>query len=226
MEQDISEHTENTAEKTSSSHAAPKAMPIKPGIYLVSTPIGNLRDITFRALDVLSSVDLIVCEDTRVTGKLIGAYGFKKKMQVYNDHSTQKQREDIINLVKNGQSVAFLSDAGTPLVSDPGFKLVRFAIENEVMVTSLPGPNAALTALQLSGLPSDQFSFLGFLPPKSGARQSVLQQWAETPSTLLIYETGPRLLASLGDMRTVFGDRDVAVMREMTKIYEETRRGK
>ncbi len=203
-----------------------KTTPMKPGFYLIATPIGNLRDITFRALDVLSSVDLIICEDTRVTGKLLSAYGFKKKMQVYNDHSNEKQRENLIETVATGQSVAVLSDAGTPLISDPGYKLVRAAIERKLYVTALPGPNAALPALQLSGLPTDQFSFLGFLPPKTSARQAALQKWAETSGTLICYETGPRLLDSLQDMRKVLGNREAAVMRELTKMYEEARRGK
>ncbi len=204
----------------------PKSVPMKPGFYLVATPIGNLRDITFRALDVLSSVDLIVCEDTRVTGKLMNAYGFKKKMQVYNDHSTDKQREHLIQCVADGQSVAVLSDAGTPLVSDPGYKLVRGAVEAELYVTSIPGPNAALPALQLSGLPTDQFCFLGFLPPKTTARQTALKKWEMVPGSLIVYETGPRLIDSLQDMRNVLGNREAAVMRELTKMYEEVKRGK
>ena len=222
--QDIS----SSASQGASSRAerpVPKATPMKPGFYLVATPIGNLRDITFRALDVLSSADLIVCEDTRVTGKLMSAYGFKKKMQVYNDHSTDYQRGALIEIVQSGQSIAVLSDAGTPLVSDPGYKLVRAAIEQELYVTSVPGPNAALSALQLSGLPTDQFSFLGFLPPKSTARQTALKKWQDTPGTLIIYETGPRLIDSLQDMRAALGNRDAAVMRELTKMYEETQRG-
>lgn len=214
------------AEYKRADQPAPKTSAIKPGFYLVATPIGNLRDITFRALDILSSVDLIICEDTRVTGKLMGAYGFKKKMQVYNDHSTDQQREKLIEAVTNGQSVAVLSDAGTPLVSDPGYKLVRAAIEKKLYVTSIPGPNAALPALQLSGLPTDQFSFLGFLPPKTVARQSALQKWENVPGTLILYETGPRLLDSLQDIRKVLGNREAAVMRELTKMYEEAKRGK
>lgn len=222
--QDISSsNKQSTAMKTE--QAAPKAVPMKPGLYLVATPIGNLRDITFRALDVLSSVDLIVCEDTRVTGKLVSAYGFKKKMQVYNDHSTDQQREELIQTVTDGKSIAVLSDAGTPLVSDPGYKLVRSAIETGLYVTSIPGPNAALPALQLSGLPTDQFSFLGFLPPKQAARQTVLRKWEETPGTLVFYETGPRLIQSLQDMHEILGNRDAAVMRELTKMYEEAQRG-
>lgn len=192
---------------------------------MVATPIGNLRDITFRALDVLSSVDFIVCEDTRVTGKLMNAYGFKKKMQVYNDHSTDYQRESLIKAVEEGKSIAVLSDAGTPLVSDPGYKLVRGAVDKGLYITSIPGPNAALPALQLSGLPTDQFSFLGFLPTKTVARQASLRKWEEAPGSLIIYETGPRLLGSLKDMRTALGNREAAVMRELTKMYEEVKRG-
>ncbi len=225
--QDISSSPQGSpSSQGRSQQPLPKATPMKPGFYLVATPIGNLRDITFRALDVLSSVDLIICEDTRVTGKLMNAYGFKKKMQVYNDHSTDRQREVLIELVQEGEAIAVLSDAGTPLVSDPGYKLVRTAIEKDLYVTSVPGPNAALSALQLSGLPSDQFSFLGFLPSKEVARQKALQIWSETPGTLIFYETGPRLVDSLQDMRKVLGNRDAAVMRELTKMYEETRRGK
>lgn len=202
-----------------------RSMPLKPGLYLVSSPIGNLRDITFRALDILSSVDLIICEDTRITGKLLNAYGFKKKMQVYNDHSSDAMREKIINIMNGGQSVAILSDAGTPLVSDPGYKLVQSAIQSNLYVTTIPGANAVLPALQLSGLPSDNFSFLGFLPPKTTARQKTLQKWQEVPGTLLLYETGPRLVDSLTDMHHVLGNRHAAVMRELTKMYEEAARG-
>lgn len=225
MPQDISANNKTAPQGNIAQRPAPKAAVMKPGFYLVATPIGNLRDITFRALDVLSSVDLIVCEDTRVTGKLMGAYGFKKKMQVYNDHSTDQQREALIKAVADGQSIAVLSDAGTPLVSDPGYKLVRGAVSEGHYVTSIPGPNAALPALQLSGLPTDQFSFLGFLPPKSTARQTTLKDWEAAPGSLIIYETGPRLVDSLQDMRVVLGDRDAAVMRELTKMYEEVKRG-
>jgi len=225
MPQDISADNKPKVQKTAPQRPAPKASVMKPGFYLVATPIGNLRDITFRALDVLSSVDLIVCEDTRVTGKLMNAYGFKKKMQVYNDHSTDQQRENLIKAVTDGQSIAVLSDAGTPLVSDPGYKLVRGAVAEGHYVTSIPGPNAALPALQLSGLPTDQFSFLGFLPPKSAARQTALKKWEAAPGSLIIYETGPRLVDSLQDMRIALGDREAAVMRELTKMYEEVKRG-
>ncbi len=198
---------------------------LKPGLYLIATPIGNLRDITFRALDTLNGADIVLCEDTRVTGKLLRAYGFKKPMQVYNDHSSDKQRENIIAAVQSGQAVAILSDAGTPLISDPGYKLVRLAIEEGLHITSVPGPSAALCGVQLSGLPTNQFSFLGFLPPKSAARITALQAWADAPGSLVIYETGPRLADSLTDMMQVLGDREVAVTRELTKMFEEVRRG-
>ncbi|MEM6812101.1 MAG: 16S rRNA (cytidine(1402)-2'-O)-methyltransferase [Pseudomonadota bacterium] len=204
-----------------SSQTEQGAIPLKAGLYLVSTPIGNLRDITFRALDILSSVDLVVCEDTRVTGKLLKAYGFKKKMQVYNDHSSESTRENILKLIDEGQSVAILSDAGMPLISDPGYKLVKEATNRDLFITSLPGPNAALTALQLSALPTDQFSFLGFLPNKSSARQSLLLKYETTPGSLIAYETGPRLLDSLADIKETLGNRSVSVLRELTKIYEE-----
>ncbi|MEM7618250.1 MAG: 16S rRNA (cytidine(1402)-2'-O)-methyltransferase [Pseudomonadota bacterium] len=227
MPQNFEENRKNASRQSNDAgqKIEPRNLPMKPGFYLVATPIGNLRDITFRALDVLSSVDLIICEDTRITGKLMSAYGFKKRMQVYNDHSTDEQRDTLLSLVENGQSVAVLSDAGTPLISDPGYKLVRGAIEKELFVTSVPGPNAALTALQLSSLPTDQFSFLGFLPPKKAARQAALKKWESAPSTLICYETGPRLLASLQDMRVTLGNRPAAVTRELTKLYEETMRG-
>lgn len=223
--QESSMPREKASNRPTTQNTEARPMPLKPGLYLVSSPIGNLRDITFRALDILSSVDLIICEDTRITGKLLNAYGFKKKMQVYNDHSTDAMREKIIQLMSDGQSVAILSDAGTPLVSDPGYKLVQSAIQSNLYVTTIPGPNAVLPALQLSGLPSDNFSFLGFLPPKTTARQKTLQKWEETPGTLLLYETGPRLLDSLIDMHQVLGNRYAAVMRELTKMYEEATRG-
>ncbi len=215
----------NGASRPIENKTSPRSIPMKAGFYLVATPIGNLRDITFRALDVLSSVDLIICEDTRVTGKLMSAYGFKQKMHVYNDHSTDEQREYLIAQAAEGKSIAVLSDAGTPLISDPGYKLVRSAIEKELYITSVPGPNAALSALQLSGMATDQFSFLGFLPSKTTARQKALQKWSEVPSTLIFYETGPRLLDSLQDMYQMLGNRDAAVMRELTKMYEEAKRG-
>lgn len=202
-----------------------KAVNLPSGLYLVATPIGNLRDITLRALDVLAAVDMIVCEDTRVSGKLLSAYGISKKMTPYNDHNAARQRGPLVEALSNGARIAMISDAGTPLVSDPGFKLVRDCLDLGLNVTALPGANAPLTALQLSGLPSDKFSFLGFLPPKSAGRQKILQGWKDSPAPLIIFETGPRLEDSLRDMLAVLGDRAAAVTRELTKMYEEARRG-
>lgn len=197
---------------------------LSPGLYLVATPIGNLRDITLRALDVLGAVDLIVCEDTRVTGKLLKAFGIEKKLMAYNDHNAARRRGPILETLGSGGRVALVSDAGMPLISDPGFKLVRDCLDLGLFVTTLPGANAPLAALQLSGLPSDKFSFLGFLPPKSEARRKVMNAWTEVPGTLIVFESGPRLIDSLSDMRELWGDRPAAVVREITKIYEESRR--
>ena len=204
----------------------PQEVSLKAGLYLVPTPIGNLRDLTFRALDVLAAADLVVCEDTRVTGKLLKAFGLKKSMRVYNDHATEKDRNHIIKVIEEGESVAMVSDAGTPLISDPGYKLVREIISKGLDVTALPGANAILPALQLSGLPCDSFSFIGFLPARSGPRKALLEKWQDRPGTLICYETGPRIEESLKDIKKVLGDRPAAMARELTKLYEETRRGK
>ncbi|PZQ47704.1 MAG: 16S rRNA (cytidine(1402)-2'-O)-methyltransferase [Micavibrio aeruginosavorus] len=214
------------SETTQKEARTPQEVSLKAGLYLVPTPIGNLRDLTFRALDVLAGVDLIVCEDTRVTGKLMKAFGLKKPMRVYNDHATEKDRANIIKVIEEGESVALVSDAGTPMISDPGYKLVREIIAQGHDVTALPGANAILPALQLSGLPCDAFSFIGFLPARSGPRKSVLEKWHDRPGTLICYETGPRLEESLKDIKKVLGDRPAAIARELTKLYEEVRRGK
>lgn len=202
-----------------------KDQTLKSGLYLVATPIGNMRDISFRALDVLSSVDSIACEDTRVTGKLLSAYRIKKPMVQYNDHNAARQRTKIMQDLAEGRRVALVSDAGTPLISDPGFKLVREARDQGFDVTAVPGANAVLTALQVSGLPSDAFSFIGFLPAKSVARRKTLEEWAATPGSLIIYETAPRLEESLKDMLSVLGNRQAAVTRELTKMFEEVQAG-
>ena len=203
----------------------PKNQTLKSGLYLVATPIGNMRDISFRALDVLSSVDSIACEDTRITGKLLNAYRIKKPMVQYNDHSAARQRTKILQELAEGARIALVSDAGTPLVSDPGYKLVREARDQGFNVTAIPGANAVLTALQLSGLPSDAFSFIGFLPAKSSARKKALEAWAQTPGSLVVYETAPRLEESLADMLVALGNRQAAVTRELTKMFEEVQTG-
>lgn len=198
---------------------------IKPGLHLIATPIGNLGDITVRALDMLVRADLIICEDKRMSGQMLKSYGIDAKLMTYNDHSMEKDRDKILSLLREGQLIALISDAGMPLVSDPGYKLVQACIADNIYVTSLPGANAPLMGLQLSGLPSDRFTFLGFLPEKSVARQKRLASLASIPITLIFFESPARLKASLADMHEVFGDRQAVVARELTKLYEEVRRG-
>ncbi len=202
-----------------------QAVELKSGLYLVATPIGNLRDITLRSLDVLNNVDLIACEDTRVSGKLLSFYGIKKPLVSYNDHASAGKRDKLLEKLLNGESIALISDAGMPLISDPGYKLVRECWEKGVYVTTLPGANAPLSALQLSGLPSDSFSFIGFLPSKTGARKKVLEQWSDTNGALIVFENASRLSSSLQDIHDVLGDRTMALVREITKMYEEVRQG-
>lgn len=198
-----------------------KNLSLKAGLYLVATPIGNLRDITLRACDTLAAVDIVACEDTRVSGKLMQALGLKKKLLPYHDHNADQQRPVLIQKIREGLSVALISDAGMPLISDPGYKLVRDCLDAGVYVTSLPGANAPLMALQLSGLPSDQFTFLGFLPQKSKARRDALAVWASVPSTLIIFESASRLEDSCTDILAVLGDRPMTLTRELTKKFEE-----
>ena len=212
--------------KQAASHDTPGEAPrCAAGLYVVATPIGNLRDITLRALDVLAAADVIACEDTRVTEKLMSRYGLAGQRLPYHEHNAEGMRPLLIEKLKAGAVVALVSDAGTPLISDPGFKLVRAAIAEGIAVTTLPGASATLAALVLSGLPSDRFFFQGFLPPKETARRRVLGEIATFHATLIVYETGPRLAAALADMAELLGDRPAAVARELTKLYEELRRG-
>lgn len=194
---------------------------LKSGLYLVATPIGNLRDITLRAIDTLNAADIVACEDTRVSGKLFQALGFKKKLMPLHDHNEEGQAKEIIRLVAEGKSVALISDAGMPLISDPGYKLVRACLEAGVSVTSLPGANSPLMALQLSGLPSDAFSFIGFLPAKTKARRDCLEQWKNVPATLIVFESAARLEDSCADILAVMGDRPMTLTRELTKKFED-----
>tara|TARA_B100001989_G_scaffold247187_2_gene219060 strand:- start:996 stop:1865 length:870 start_codon:yes stop_codon:yes gene_type:complete len=198
---------------------------LRSGLYIVATPIGSLRDITLRALDVLRQCDYILCEDSRVTGKLLAAHGIKKETRIYNDHSDEEKRLSIINALDEGKVIALVSDAGSPLVSDPGYKLTREVRKGGIYITSVPGPCAPIAAVQLSGMPSDKFSFLGFLPPKTAGRNKLLEQWKNVPSSLIVFETAPRLLASLRDICAVMKGRKVAVIREITKLYEEVQTG-
>ena len=197
---------------------------LSPGLYIVATPIGNLGDITLRAVETLRGVSAIDCEDTRVTGKLLKHLEIKQRLIRYDDHSGEADRGRLLALMQT-QPVALVSDAGTPLISDPGYRLVREAREHGIAVTSLPGASAAITALTLAGLPSDRFLFAGFLPSKAKAREDVLRELAAVPATLVFYETGPRLVASLEALGQVLPGREVAVARELTKLFEECRTG-
>ena len=213
--------------RTGSKPAAPEDAPEKlpAGLYVVATPIGNLGDITLRALDVLKAADAIACEDTRVTGKLLAGHDIRGKLVAYHDHNAAKARPQIIKRLKNGEAVALVSDAGTPLISDPGFRLVRACHEEEVDVTVVPGASSVTAALALAGLPTDRFLFGGFLPPKSAARKKALAELARLKATLIFFETGSRLAESMADMAGQLGDREAVVARELTKLHEEVRRG-
>ena len=195
-------------------------------MHLVATPIGNLGDITLRALWVLRHADRILCEDTRVTARLLARYEIATPLAPYHDHNADRVRPAIIDALRRGERLALVSDAGTPLISDPGFKLVREAREAGLPVTAAPGASAALTALILSGLPPDRFLFAGFLPPRSAARRRALAAWPTLAATLIFYEGPSRLAAALADMADILGDRDAAVGRELTKRHEGMRRGR
>ncbi|WP_082364571.1 16S rRNA (cytidine(1402)-2'-O)-methyltransferase [Novosphingobium sp. AAP93] len=197
---------------------------LDPGLYIVATPIGNLGDVTRRAIDVLSRCAVIACEDTRVTGKLLHHLGIKRPLRRYDDHASDAAREALLGEMTRGP-VALVSDAGTPLISDPGYRLVREARARGIAVTTIPGASALLAALTLAGLPTDRFLFAGFLPSKDKARGDVLAELAAVPATLVFYETGPRLVASLEAMARVMPGREIAVARELTKLHEECRTG-
>ena len=196
-----------------------------PGLYLTATPIGNTGDLTYRARDLLAAADVIACEDTRVTGKLLARYGITTPTVAYHDHNAAKVRPRLLGRLTRGEVVALVSDAGTPLISDPGYRLVRAAVAAGCAVTTLPGASAVLAALTLAGLPTDRFFFLGFLPAKPGARRRALGGVESVTATLVILESARRLAASLADMAAVLGPRPAAVARELTKLHEEVRRG-
>ncbi|MGA8395052.1 MAG: 16S rRNA (cytidine(1402)-2'-O)-methyltransferase [Pseudolabrys sp.] len=197
----------------------------EPGLYLVATPIGNLGDITLRALEVLAGADVIACEDTRVTRKLIERYGITTPLTAYHEHNAAEARPKLLARLAGDQAIALVSDAGTPLISDPGYKLVRAACEAGHSVSALPGPSSVLAALSVAGLPTDRFFFEGFLPPKQAARQKRAAVLANIPSTLVMFESGPRVAAMLADLAAAFGKRTAAVCRELTKLHEEVKRG-
>ena len=197
---------------------------LEPGLYIVATPIGNLGDISRRAIDVLSRCAVVACEDTRVTGGLLHHLGIKRPLRRYDDHASDTAREALLGEMTRG-AVALVSDAGTPLISDPGYRLVREARARGIAVTTIPGASAVVAALTLAGLPTDRFLFAGFLPNKDKARGDVLSELAAVPATLVFYETGPRLVASLEAMARVLPGREIAVARELTKLHEECRTG-
>jgi 16S rRNA (cytidine1402-2'-O)-methyltransferase len=194
-------------------------------LYIVATPIGNLEDITYRAVRVLGEADLIACEDTRQTRKLLDHYQIHKPTISYHDHNEAERTEDLTARLLAGETIALVSDAGMPLVSDPGYRLVHAAIEAGISVQPIPGPSASLTALAASGLPTDSFHFGGFLPPKTGQRVKLLESLAEEHATLIFYEAPHRILESLEAIESALGPRPVVVAREITKIHEEFLRG-
>jgi 16S rRNA (cytidine1402-2'-O)-methyltransferase len=196
-----------------------------PGLYLVATPIGNLTDISLRALDVLAGVNVIACEDTRVTRRLTERYDIATRLTPYHEHNAAEARPKLLARLAAGEAVALVSDAGTPLVSDPGYRLVREAVAAGHAVTALPGASATLAALSLAALPTDRFFFEGFLPPKQAARQKRIAALKSIPATLVLFESGQRLAATLADLAAGLGPRLAAVCRELTKLHEEVRRG-
>ena len=202
-----------------------RAKPLEPALYLVATPIGNLGDITLRALEVLAGADMLACEDTRVTRILLERYGIRRRTTAYHEHNAAEAGPRLIAELEDGNSVALVSDAGTPLISDPGFRLVDAALAAGIKVVPLPGASSVLTALTASGLPSDAFFFAGFLPVKDGQRKTRLTELAPVPGTLIFLESPRRLAASLKAMSDVLGSRAAAVCRELTKAFEEVRRG-
>jgi 16S rRNA (cytidine1402-2'-O)-methyltransferase len=195
------------------------------GLHVVATPIGNLRDISLRALETLAAADVIACEDTRVTRHLLDHYGIATPLTPYHEHNAAAARPKLLERLGAGEAVALVSDAGTPLISDPGYKLVRAAQEAGHTVSAVPGASAALAALTVAGLPTDRFFFEGFLPAKDGPRQKRIAELARIPATLILYESGPRLSRSLAALADGLGGRQAAICRELTKLHEEVRRG-
>ena len=194
---------------------------LEPGLYIISLPIGNAKDITIRALEYPEKTDEIYCEDTRVTRKLLSIYEIKKKLNIYHDHNGEYVRPKIIKKIKGGKSIGIVSDAGTPLISDPGYKLVLSAKKEGLHVTSCPGPSAPITALTLSGLPTDSFYYLGFLPLKKKTRDKSLNEVKNLKTSLLIFETSKKINKTLNDLLLILGNREISICREMTKKFEE-----
>ncbi|HET6377783.1 MAG TPA: 16S rRNA (cytidine(1402)-2'-O)-methyltransferase [Methylocella sp.] len=202
-----------------------EAEPLRPGLHVVATPIGNLGDISFRALATLAAADAIVAEDTRVTKKLLAHYGISTPLVAYHEHNAEVMRPHLLARLAEGAALALVSDAGTPLVSDPGFKLVADALAQNINVVSVPGASAVLAALVVAGLPTDRFFFEGFLPQKSSARRSRIVELSSIPGTLIFFESPRRLAGALEDLAAVLGPREAAIARELTKCFETVRRG-
>ncbi|MDX1738240.1 MAG: 16S rRNA (cytidine(1402)-2'-O)-methyltransferase, partial [Alphaproteobacteria bacterium] len=219
------EYPDFKAEIGPSKYEAGTKNKIKPGLYIVATPIGNLRDITLRALDIFEAADIVLCEDTRITKRLLNAYGIQKQLLAYHDHNADKMRPKVIEELQAGKIIAQASDAGTPLISDPGYKLVRDCLDNNFDVYPIPGASAPLTALAAAGLPSDKFMFIGFLPTKKMARISHLRENNPENTTLICFESPKRLSSAIKDIAEVWPDRQIVVARELTKMFEEFKRG-
>ena len=225
MAKDKSRSRPANARRYSVDGAATDVPELAGGLYLVATPIGNLGDVTLRALETLAGADLSACEDTRVTRRLTERYGIATALTPYHEHNAAEARPKLLARLAQGQAVALVSDAGTPLISDPGYKLAREATAAGHAVSALPGASAVLTALAVAGLPTDRFFFEGFLPPKLAARQKRVAALAGIPATLVLFESGARLAATLADLAQGLGPRPAAVCRELTKLHEEVRRG-
>jgi 16S rRNA (cytidine1402-2'-O)-methyltransferase len=201
------------------------AEPLAPGLHVVATPIGNLGDITLRALSTLAAADTVLCEDTRTSGKLMERFAIKARLAPYHEHNAQKVRPAILEKLKQGSAIALISDAGMPLVSDPGYRLVKEAAELGIPVTACPGPSAVLTGLALSGLPTDRFLFAGFVPQKQGERKRLFAEFAAVKATLIFFESPHRIVETLQDIAEALPGRSLAVTRELTKLHEEVLRG-
>lgn len=195
------------------------------GLYVTATPIGHLGDVTLRALATMAAVDILLCEDTRTTGKLLERYGIRTRLMAYHEHNAAKVRPAILRALGEGQAIALVSDAGMPLVSDPGYRLVGDCVAEAIPVTAIPGASAVLMALALSGLPTDRFAFLGFLPTRSGERKKLLTEFMGVKATLIAFESPHRIVDALADVADVLNNRRVAVSRELTKLHEEVLRG-
>ena len=202
-----------------------EAEPLAPGLHVVATPIGNLGDITVRALSTLAAADTVLCEDTRTSGKLMERFAIRTRLSPYHEHNARDVRPGILERLKQGAAIALISDAGMPLVSDPGYRLVKEAAEMGIPVTACPGPSAVLTGLALSGLPTDRFLFAGFVPQKQGERKRLFAEFAKLKATLIFFESPHRIVETLHDLATVLPGRAVAVTRELTKLHEEVLRG-